>query len=348
MISDWQGKVMSVQGLVDPEELGITLVHEHLVIDCTPWREEPVEASKKKIASSPVDMAHLGELRWDPYLSRDNCLITDVDLVIQELRQFQRLGGASVVDQTNIGLGRDPLALFQISQEMGLHIIMGCGYYVECSHPADMSAKSIDHIAAEIETDIIEGVGDTGIHAGIIGEIGTSFPMARQEEKVLRASARAHRKTGVPLSIHLWEFEKGGLDILDILEEEKVNLNRVMMCHLNPGIPEDLSYHREIAKRGAYLEFEFGHGFYYKQFKRCEPSDREYALAMVRLLESGYLDQLLMSQDVCLKINLTRYGGYGYGHILRNVKTMFKHLGMGEQEIHTILVENPKQILAIH
>lgn len=347
MISGWQGKVMTVQGLISPQKLGVTLVHEHLVIDCTAWRQEPVEASKKKMASSPVDITHLGVLRWEPYLSKDNCLISDKTLVIEELKQFQRLGGTSLVDLTNIGIGRDPMALFQISRETGLHIIMGCGYYVESSHPSDINDKSIDQIAEEIEKDITMGVDDTGIRAGIIGEIGTSFPITPNEEKILRASARAHLKTGIPISIHLWEFEKGGIKILDILEEEKVELNRVMMCHLNPGIPHDLDYHKEIAKRGAYLEFEFGHGFYYKQFHHCEPSDREYALAVSKLIESGYLDQLLISQDVCFKINLTKYGGYGYGHILRNIKTMFKDLGISEEEINILLVENPKRVLAI-
>ena len=120
-----------------------------------------------------------------------------------------------------------------------------------------------------------------------------------------------------------------------------------MICHLNPGIPEDLDYHKEIAKRGAYLEFEFGHGFYYKRLHKCEPSDREYALAVARLAEADYLDQLLISQDVCYKINLTRYGGYGYGHILCNIKPMLKDLGVSEEEIDTILVQNPKRILTI-
>lgn len=342
-----KGKVMTVQGLIDPDELGITLVHEHLVIDAAVWWQEPVEASKKEIALSPVAITRLGTLRCDPTLSKDNCSISDINLVIEELKQFQGLGGTSLVDQTNIGLGRDPLALFQISREIGVHIVMGSSYYIENSHPADVAAKSIDQITEEIEKDIIKGVDDTGVHAGIIGEIGTGFPMTPNEEKVLRASARAHLKTGVPMSIHLWEFEKGAIKVLDILEEERVELNHVMICHLNPGIPDDLDYQKEIAKRGAYLEFEFGHGFYYKRLHKCEPSDREYALAVVRLAESGYLDQLLISQDVCYKINLTQYGGYGYGHILRNIKPMFKDLGLTEEKINTILVTNPMHILTI-
>ena len=80
---------------------------------------------------------------------------------------------------------------------------------------------------------------------------------------------------------------------------------------------------------------------------KCEPSDREYALAVARLAEAGYLDRLLISQDVCYKINLTQYGGYGYGHILRNIRPMLKDLGVTEEEIDTILIRNPKRILTV-
>jgi len=227
---------------------------------------------------------------------------------------------------------------------------MGCGYYVEGSHSPDVATKSTDQIAEDIEKDIIDGVDDTLIHAGIIGEIGTSFPITPNEEKVLRASARAHLKTGIPMSIHLWEFEKGAMKVLDILEKEKVDLRHVALCHMNPHLPDHFDYHQQIAERGAYLEFdEFGNESYFrhKEFHRSLPCDYEYALALARLLEAGYLNQLLVSQDVCYKINLARYGGYGYGHILRNIKPILKDLGLTEDEINTILLTNPKRMLTI-
>jgi len=346
-----KGKVITVQGLIDPEELGITLVHEHLLVDATVLWQEPVEASLREIAFSPVDLCHLGILHYDPTLSRDNCLLTDINLAIDELKQFQRLGGSSLVDVTNIGIGRDPLALYQISRETGVHIIMGCSYYVEDSHPADIATKSIDQIAEDIEKDIIKGVDDTGIHAGIIGEIGTSFPITPNEEKVLRASARAHLKTGIPINVHLWEFEKMGFQVLDILEKEGVDPSRVVMSHLNPNLSGHLQYHKEMAKRGVFLEFdEFGHERYYKH-KRMGypiPCDYDYCVNIMKLIQTGFLNQILISQDVCYKICLTRYGGFGYGHILRNIKPMLlKNIGLTEREMQTILEENPRTLLTI-
>lgn len=350
-ITNMKGKVMTVQGLIDPEELGITSAHEHLILDSTVLWREPTEASLKEIAFSAVDITHLGVLRYHPNLSRDNCLLTDIDLVVNELKQFQGLGGASIVDQTSIGLGRDPAALFQISRETGVHIVMGCGYYVENSHPPDIATKSIDQIAEGIERDIIDGVGDTGIHAGVIGEIGTSFSITRNEEKVLRAAAKAQLQTALPLSIHLWEREKEGLRALDILKEEGVDLSRVAMAHLDPNLPGSLQYHKEMAKRGAFLVFdEFGHEDYYKYEAGGHPmpSDYDYCVRIKELIQGGFLNQILLAQDICYKIFLTRYGGFGYGHILRNIKPMLlTNIGLTEREVQTILEENPRTWLTI-
>lgn len=349
---DMKGKVMTVQGLIDPEELGITSAHEHLILDFTVVWREPMEASLKEIAFSQVDIAHLGVLRYDPNLSRDNCMLTDINLAIEELKQFQRLGGTSIVDQTNVGLSRDPVALFQISRATEVHIVMGCGYYVEASHPSDIATKSVGQIAEGIERDIINGVGDTGIHAGVIGEIGTSFPITANEEKVLRAAAKAQLHTAVPLSIHLSGRGKEGLRVLDILEEEGVDLSRVAMAHSRPYLPGSLGYHKEMAKRGAFLGFDqFGHEDYYKYEGGGHPmpSDYDYCVHIKELIQADFLNQILLAQDVCYKTFLTRYGGFGYGHILRNIKPMLlKDIGLTETEVQTILEENPRTWLKIH
>lgn len=345
-------KIMTVEGLIDTDELGVTLPHEHLLIDARVLWQEPTEASLKKIAFAPIDITHLGILRYDPFLSQDNCLINDINVAIEELKEFKKLGGSSLVDVTNIGIGRDPLALYQISRETSVHIIMGCSYYIEEARPPSIQTQSIDEIAEDIVKDITEGVGDTGIRAGIIGEVATGFPISASDEKVLRASARASLQTGVSLSIHLWEFEKAGLQVLDILEEEGVNPSRVVMAHLNPNLTGHLQYHIEMAKRGAFLEFdEFGHESYQRFGSMGSypiPCDYDYCVHIVRLIEAGFLNQILISQDICFKICLTRYGGFGYGHILRNIKPMLlKNFGLAEREVQTLLEENPRTLLAI-
>src|SRR5262249_53389550 len=184
-----QGKVMTVLGAIEPQDLGITLTHEHLLVDLRVWCQEPREEEKKALVHAPVDLSTLGAIRRDPLLNRDNCVMDDVALAIAELQQFKTAGGRSVVDCTNNGLNRAPLTLKEISQATGVHIIMGSGYYIGRSHPQDLYARSVDTIADEIVEDLSEGVSNTGVRAGLIGEIGTSYKIRATEKKVLQAAA---------------------------------------------------------------------------------------------------------------------------------------------------------------
>ena len=106
-----QGKVMTVLGPVEPDTLGITLTHEHLLIDLRVWCEEPEDEEQKAFVHAPVEMETLGAIRREPFGNLDNCVLDDTALAIEELRRFKTAGGGSVVDCTNNGLGRTPAGL---------------------------------------------------------------------------------------------------------------------------------------------------------------------------------------------------------------------------------------------
>ena len=131
-------KVMTVLGPIDPEAVGIALPHEHLVVDLTAWWQESSDASMKALAHTKVDLANLGAIRREPMLCRDNCHQLDARLAAEELWQFKLAGGKTLVDLTNHGLGRDPLALKAIAIQTGIQIVMGSGYYIARAHPPDM------------------------------------------------------------------------------------------------------------------------------------------------------------------------------------------------------------------
>src|SRR5262245_47168346 len=116
-----QGNVMTVLGAIEPQDLGITLTHEHLLVDLRVWSQEPREEEKKALVHAPVDLSTLGAIRRDPLLNLDNCVLDDVTVAVAELRQFKAAGGSTVVDCTNIGLNRAPLALKAVSQATGAH-----------------------------------------------------------------------------------------------------------------------------------------------------------------------------------------------------------------------------------
>jgi phosphotriesterase-related protein len=150
-----QGKVMTVLGPIEPETLGITLTHEHLLVDLRVWCEEPEEEEQKVFVKAPVEMPTLGAIRREPFGNLDNCVLDDTALAIEELQKFKKAGGSSVVDCTNTGLGRTPLALKEVAQDAEVNIIMGSGYYIGRSHPYDMADRSVEMIADEIEHDLM-------------------------------------------------------------------------------------------------------------------------------------------------------------------------------------------------
>jgi phosphotriesterase-related protein len=339
-------KVMTVLGPIDPEEVGIALPHEHLVVDLTAWWQEHSDASMKALAHAKVDLANLGAIRRDPMLYRDNCHQLDARLAAEELWQFKLAGGKTLVDLTNHGLGRDPLALKAIAIQTGMQIVMGSGYYIARAHPPDMDQRSIEDIAAEITRDLTEGAGDTGIRAGIIGEIGTSGRIRPNEEKTLRAAARAQRRTGAAINVHLLPWVKRGLNILDILEAEGVDLSRVALSHLSPTA-DDLDYHLAIARRGAYVEYDFfGMELYFDSVGAYTGSDWDAVTRVKRLIDHGYLEQLLLSHDIGMKVQLCAFGGWGFAHLLNHVVPMFKRVGITQTQLDTLLSDNPRRLLA--
>jgi phosphotriesterase-related protein len=340
------GEIQTVKGPISPELLGKTMTHEHLLWDQTCWWPgEPEELSLRELVHQKVCLENLGQIYYNAHRNLDNIQQYSVDVAIAEAMLFRRAGGSAIVDVTSKGIGRDPRALLAISEATGLHIIMGSGYYIASSHPPEMKGMPKEQVAELIVQEFAEGVGATGIKPGVIGEIGVSDASNPQEIKALQAAAIAQRRTGAPLYIHPPIYETRANDILDVLEREGTDLTRVVMCHCDPTLDRP-DYHDSIAKRGAFIEFDqFG-----LEFLALEgfflPRDIERIRAIKVQIERGNLSQILISQDVCFKTCLVRYGGWGYGHILRDLLPFMRKEGMSLEEIETILVANPRRLLA--
>jgi phosphotriesterase-related protein len=190
------GFAQTVLGPVAPASLGLTLPHEHLLIDLRFLFRPPVPGSALGHELAPIELGNLYEVNYDWFSSLDNLHLTDEPTAVEEARLFRLAGGRTLVDPTTVGIGRDPLALQRIARATGLHVIMGSGYYTEPAHPPGLAAADEDALAQEIIRDVTEGVGNTGVRAGLIGEIGCSWPWAPAERKALRAAAAAARETG--------------------------------------------------------------------------------------------------------------------------------------------------------
>ena len=340
------GLAHTVLGPVRPADLGPTSTHEHLLIDLTCMFKPPREASELFRALQPVALENLGWVRYDPNRNRDNLQLLDEDTAIAEASLFKRAGGGTIVDATTIGIGRDPRGLARIARATGLNIVMGAGYYVDAAHPEGMDDKTDSDIARQMVEEITTGVGDTGVKAGIIGELGCTWPLTENEGKVLRAGAAAQRETGAAVLIHPGRNEAAPFEILDLLAEAGADLGRVIMSHMDRTI-QDVDMVLELARRGCYLEYDlFGWETSHYSLSHADmPNDAQRIGILARLIEEGYGEHIVIAEDICQKHRLVKYGGHGYAHILENIVPRMRDKGFTEEDIHSLLVANPARVL---
>lgn len=341
-----KGKVQTVLGLIEPFEMGITLPHEHLMSDGSAWFVEPEDAFDKHMAHLPVTVDILWWLTYHRFANLDDVICMDEDEAIAEATHFVRAGGSTIVEMSNIGLGRSPKSLARISRATGLHILMGCGYYLDPSLPADMESKSEDQIVEEILHDLDEGVGNTGICAGYIGEIGLSWPITPREHKSLRAGARAQSKSGVNLNIHPGQGEEAAMEAAQIAGKAGADLTKTTIDHVDRAVRKHEN-RIALAKLGLMLEYDlFGReGHYPSAHRKIDlPNDHQKINEILELIDAGYIGQILISQDIWNKTQRRKYGGWGYAHILDNVVPVMKDKGMSDADIKTIMVDNPAKL----
>lgn len=338
-------KVNSVCGQLSREQLGVVTTHEHVLLDLTAFYQAlPVEGVEDP-ATQKVEMWNLGILSRDCYALKDNLLLMDEEVQTREIACFKAAGGDTVVDASLPGIGRDPKALKRIAEKTGLNIIMGCGFYVGETHPAQLAEMTDRQVADLMVKELTEGCEGTDIKAGYIGEIGISEIFDDKERKVLRAAAIAQKDTGVAINVHINPWTANGLEAADILLEAGVEPSRICISHIDVENRED--YVLGLLAKGVYVEFDnFGKEYYIRREVRNSGyglfvHDTERVTFLKKLIDAGYLNRILLSCDVCLKNLLHTYGGWGYDHVLTNIVPMMEDEGITEEQIKTMLVDNP-------
>ena len=308
-------RVMTVSGPIPPDKVGFTLPHEHTAISL--WQ----------IAN-----------RWDYWE-----LTADDEVISEELRDYRRRGGGTLVDLTLPGVGRDPDRLRRLASVTGLNIVMGSGWYREAYYPpeARVDRRSVDDLADEMVREFEQGVGAGGIRPGIIGEIGTDRPwVSALEERVHRAAARASLRTGMAITTHGVQSAVG-LAQLKIFTEEGVDPARVVIGHADSY--HDLDFYLAVLAAGANLQFDFlGH-----RFGTEEALEPRLVETIVELLERGFAPQVLLSQDVCHNSQLKANGGFGYVYLHQHFLPTLRTAAVGEGEIRAMTIDNPARVLTI-
>jgi phosphotriesterase-related protein len=337
-----------VLGPIAAEAAGVTLPHEHLLIDFAVMFAEPSAAGDKGRARESVSLANLGWVRQNFNSNLDNLQLLDEQVARDEILLFKHAGGQTVVDPTNRSLGRDPRALARIARSTGLNVVMGAGYYVAAAHPPDMAARTVDDLTREMVADVTAGVEDSGVCAGLIGEIGCTWPWAASEQKVVRAAVAAQRETGAPLMIHPGRNPGAPMEIADFVRKEGGDLGRTIMCHIDRTLA-DVRAVIDLARTGLWLEYDlFGlETSYYPYHPAFDmPNDGGRMAHVLALMEAGHAGRILLSHDIAYKHALVKYGGYGYHHLLVNVVPRLRAKGVDDAGLRRLLVDNPARALA--
>ena len=343
--------IQTVLGPIPASELGVTLPHEHFFCGSTAANlAEPPDPRDRVLAKQPVSLEIRDWLEYNWHCNSDNLLLNDEATAIAEALRYRQAGGRSIMDVTSGGIGRNPKGLARISQATGLHIVTGCGYYVEATHPPTVAKMTQTQITDEIVDQFANGLDGTGIKPGVIGEIGCSWPLTATEEKSLRASAAAQKILGAAMEIHPGKHPDSLAQIVKILQTTEVDMRRVILCHVDRTLPEARKL-GELLKTGCTAEYDLFSvettGHYYRTLGITMPSDAQRLDNIRALMDAGFLNQLLISHDISFKHRLHKYGGQGYDHILVNTIPWMRQRGFTQAEIDALMIHNPRQMCDI-
>jgi phosphotriesterase-related protein len=304
--------VNSVLGLIDTKDLGFTLMHEHVFCQGFVAQNYP-------------------ELFGDRFLDR----------IISGIIAAKNGGVDTIIDATTFDLGRDVSILAEISRRTKVNIVACTGWWM--NYPQYVAGTSPDLYADLFVREIQEGIAGTDIKAGILKSAADFGGVTATGEIMLRAVARAHRRTQIPIMLHSYAPEQVAKRQLAILKEEDVDLKRVAVDHVNDTT--DLEYLNWLLEQGCYLGMDRYPGLNLSSQARTE--------TLKRLIDDGWIDRLLPSHDLCLVTPLTFYppevkesiekgNPYGYLYINKVVLAQLQELGVSQAVLDTLCVNGPK------
>ena len=308
--------IRTVLGDIEPNSLGLTLGHDHL-------------------------MTHPPEDVTDTDLAMD-----DLDAATRELELFKRAGGGAVVEMTTVDYGRDVGELEQVSRASGVHVIAATGFNKGVF--ADRITEKIDvnEITNWMVNEVNIGIARLSkdqpraefsrARAGIIKASSSLNGANENEFTVFEAAAQAHLVTNAPISTHT---EKGtwALGQIEVFMDHDVNPSKVLIGHLD--LKPELSYLLEVVKTGVNIGLDqFGKEKYLPDLERVN--------LIVQLCEAGFEKQIIIGGDMARKSYFKSYGGNpGLEHVPNTVKPMLAEAGLSSETIETILIHNPRRWL---
>lgn len=364
-------KIMTVCGLITPDQLGFTSMHEHIISDCSMFRGRLrkrylVENQRARDPEYKLTLENRSFLRHDILLSLDNMILDDEKIMTAEVADFKAGNGDSIVEASAPGIRsspRDLIIIRRIAEGTGVHIIASTGLYVEETWPPCFHGMTVKQYEFFLRREIMQGVGETGIFPGHIKAAYEGY--SQQLERYLCAAASVASDTGLSLQVHLGPDvtpEEIRQYVLPPLLRGGCIPEKTIFCHVqfqmgflsieqlvnNPGhIPFDISFHRELLERGFILSFTpMGFEADNEPLGIAHYPDWYTLSGMVTLIREGYAAQLVVGNDVFTKLATRRGGGEGYRRLADFVVPILKKCGVFDEEINKIMVANPARILS--
>jgi 5-phospho-D-xylono-1,4-lactonase len=301
--------IRTVRGDIQPDQLGVTYPHEHVLTNPPPTANDP-------------------DLRMD-----------SIPLAIAEVQHFRSAGGHAIVDMAPADYGRDPAGLRAVSEATGVHILSTTGWLKDKTARAFVADRSVDDLAAEMIRDVQEGIGTSGVRAGLIKAGSSLNTITPIEEKIFRAAAQAQRATGAPISTHT-EHGTMAIEQVTLLRSAGVPADRIILGHLDHKLDED--YHQAVLATGVTIMYD-------QISKEKYASDAQRIAFIKRRIAAGQIDQLMLSGDLARASNRTSYGrwnGPGLTYILWRFIPWLVSEGVTREQVEQLVIQNPARCLS--
>lgn len=290
---------------ITPSQMGITMYHEHLTIDLSRQKSD----SDAKLTG---------------------------DLLLKDLSRIKEFGVKTIIELSNIGMGRNLKRMQELAAKFDFNIIASTGFYKEPYLPEIFYQKNADQLTSLMISEIKNGIEGTNIKAGVIGEIGSSKEFTPAEKKLFKAAAQAQQQTGVPIITHL-TLGSCGLEQLEILTANGADLNKVAFSHLD--LAEDIDYILKIAERGVFIGIDTIGKLKYQ-------TDQFRVKIVQELIKAGFSQQILLSTDLTRLSHLTANGGHGYQYLFDSFIPQLEAAGLSKVEIEAIITDNPARLFS--
>ncbi|SDC34673.1 phosphotriesterase-related protein [Melghirimyces thermohalophilus] len=299
--------IQTVTGMIHPSELGICAAHEHLSIDRSHRQQDP------------------------------DAVLGAGDPLREELAAYRQAGGASLVEVSNVGMGRNVRVLEKLSRASGIRIIAATGFYKEPYLPEWTRGWDRERFACHMVEEVERGIDGRGIWPGVIGEVGSSCDqITDREQAVLEGAALAGRQTGLPVTTHT---TLGTMAVEQVRLFEGMGLPPDQLIIGHQDLNRNRNHLMEVVRSGAYVGFDtVGKERYRSDHRRIEE--------LCFLFGKGYGFQILLSADLTRKSHLRQNGGPGYDYLLRVFVPALRAAGFSEQELELMLKENPARAFA--